>query len=149
MELKICSKCKRELPLDNFRWRNKTQGKKHSQCKECESQRDKIYYQESKDRREAVRTLAEEQKQININFVEWKKEDGCQKCGEKRKYVLDFHHINPNEKINSIAHMIKSSSLENLSKEIDKCILLCANCHREFHFLEKENGITLKEYMPR
>ena len=43
--------------------------------------------------------------------------------------------------------MIKSSSIEKLIEEVDKCKLLCANCHREFHYLEKENNITLQEYL--
>ena len=105
--------------------------KKHSQCKQCQSQSDKKHYQESQERRNAVRNLADFQKQNNLNFVENKKIYGCKKCGEKRVYVLDFHHISPEEKINDIAHMIKSSSIDNLEKEINKCVLLCANCHRE------------------
>jgi len=32
-------------------------------------------------------------------------------------------------------------------KEIEKCILLCSNCHREFHYFEKVNKITIQEYL--
>ena len=65
----------------------------------------------------------------------------------KNDWKLDFHHINPEEKDNTIAHMIKFSSIEKLIEEVNKCKLLCANCHREFHYLEKENNITLQEYL--
>lgn len=147
METKICSKCKRELPLDNFRWKNKSQGKKHSQCKECQSESDKRYYRESLERQNAVKTLAQQQKQANVEYVEFRKECGCAKCGEKRKFALDFHHRNPEEKVNEISHMIKSASISNLEKEINKCILLCSICHREFHILEKELNITLEQYL--
>ena len=146
-ETKICSKCGLELPLDMFRWKNKAQGKKHSQCKACQSRQEHQHYLESKERREAVRTRADVQKMDNVEFIENKKKQGCAKCGDKRIYVLDFHHINPEEKDNTIAHMIKSSSIEKLVEEVDKCKLLCANCHREFHYLEKENNITLQEYL--
>jgi hypothetical protein len=44
---------------------------------------------------------------------------------------LEFHHLDPNEKDFSIGG--KSWSLERLKKEVDKCILICANCHRELH----------------
>lgn len=39
------------------------------------------------------------------------------------------------------------SSLSKTLEEIEKCIPLCANCHREFHYLEKENNITIDEYL--
>ena len=81
-------------------------------------------------------------------LVEQYKECGCKKCGEKRPYVLDFHHINPQNKTGVIAHMIKSSSAENLLEELQKCVVLCANCHREFHYLERTEGITFDKYLP-
>lgn len=144
MEEKKCSKCNRILSLDNFRWKNKALNKKHSRCKECESKIEKENYLQRKD---AIITRAQQYKQENIELVNSYKQQGCCKCGEKRSYVLDFHHINPSEKDNTIAHMIKSSSLENLEKEIKKCILLCANCHREFHHFEKEQNITFSQYL--
>lgn len=147
METKICTKCGRELSLDNFRWKNKSQGKKHSQCKECQSKQEHQHYLESETRRNAVKTLAQQQKQANLEYVEFRKECGCAKCGEKRKFALDFHHRNPNEKVNEISHMIKSSSIQQLEKEIDKCEVLCSICHREFHILEKELNITLEQYL--
>ncbi len=56
----------------------------------------------------------------------------CEKCGYNKSYeVLQFHHINPNEKDFTISG--KSYSVERLKKEVDKCILVCANCHREIH----------------
>jgi hypothetical protein len=40
-ETKKCTKCQRELPLDSFRWKNKAEGRKHSQCKECQKAQEK------------------------------------------------------------------------------------------------------------
>ena len=61
----------------------------------------------------------------------------CQKCGYA-KYIgaLDFHHLDPASKDPSWAVM-KTSSLKTLKPELDKCILLCANCHRETHALQR------------
>lgn len=147
MEVKICSKCKMELPIDMFRWKNKAQGKKHSQCKACQSKQEHQHYLENQERRETIRLRTDVQKRNNIEFIENKKLQGCAKCKDKRFYVLDFHHVNPEQKDGTIAHMIKSSSIEKLVEEVDKCILLCANCHREFHYLEKEKGIKLEDFL--
>lgn len=144
---KMCTKCKRILPTSEFRWRNKAQGKLHSQCKSCEKERDKIYYQQNGNRRELAKERATTQKAKNLLVVEEAKQNGCQKCGDKRLYVLDFHHIDTSQKVNTINHMIKSASTDQLKKEIEKCGLLCANCHREFHYLESAFGITFEEYL--
>jgi len=61
----------------------------------------------------------------------------CFKCkGTFHPSVFDFHHINPEEKERDPGLMMGLTD-ENLFKELDKCQLLCANCHRIFHF---ENG---------
>ena len=72
----------------------------------------------------------------------------CAKCGDNRGYVLDFHHIDPSIKEEGVARMISNNyKLDKVYDEIKKCICLCANCHREFHYLEKEKQITLEEYL--
>jgi predicted HNH restriction endonuclease len=72
----------------------------------------------------------------------------CAKCGESRGYVLDYHHINPEEKDVSVARMTSNKyRLDNVFAEIEKCICLCSNCHREFHYLENRTNITLYEYL--
>ena len=125
-QTKKCTKCLRELSLENFRWKNKAQGKKHSQCKDCQKAQEKIHYQESSERRQAVLSTAQQQKQINLEIVNQFKSIGCQKCGEKRIYLLDCHHINPNEKNLNICTMSKSSSPESIQSELKKCIVLCS-----------------------
>lgn len=56
----------------------------------------------------------------------------CKICDyNKSVTALQFHHINPEEKDFSIGG--KSVSLEKLKKEVDKCVLVCANCHAEIH----------------
>ena len=80
---------------------------------------------------------------------EVKKQLSCVKCGyNKCVEALDFHHVNPQEKENTVARMIANSyGIEKAYEEIEKCIVLCANCHREFHFLEKEEKITLEDFL--
>lgn len=73
----------------------------------------------------------------------------CQKCGETREHILNFHHLNPEEKDSIPSELLVKSKIELFFQEIDKCILLCSNCHEDFHFLELHEGITIEEYLDR
>ena len=58
----------------------------------------------------------------------------CRVCGENRPPCLDFHHRNPDEKVATIAYMIKNrQTIKRIKEEIRKCDVLCANCHRLEH----------------
>lgn len=129
METKICSRCKRELPLTQFYSRGN--GKLRSECKECHKEYVKSKYQERKGA-----------------IGEVKASIGCAKCGDTRSYVLNFHHKDPSIKDANIARMTSNKNrLEDIQKEIDKCVVLCSNCHREFHHLEFTQGLTIDEYL--
>lgn len=65
----------------------------------------------------------------------------CSICGYNKNYAaLEFHHTNMKSKEFSPAVLIYSSyDLEQIFKELDKCVLVCANCHREIHYPEQNN----------
>ena len=131
MDTKICTKCGKELPLTDFHWRNKAKGIKRSECKYCHND---YMNQKNAQNREIVHNL--------------KQNSCCAKCGENRWYVLDYHHLNPEEKEATIARLTSNKyKLEDIQKEVNKCIVLCANCHREFHHFEKQNNLTIFEYL--
>lgn len=134
METKICSKCGRELPLDMFNWRDKKKGTRRAECKECHCNYMKNKYQQNK-----------------TEIGEIKAGIGCAKCGDARSYVLDFHHIDPSTKVNTIARLTSNrynAMNEELQNEIKKCIVLCANCHREWHYLQERNPeLTIQNYI--
>jgi predicted HNH restriction endonuclease len=74
----------------------------------------------------------------------------CAKCGETRGYVLDYHHIDPSQKNQDIARMTSNNyKLDNVLNEIKKCVVLCSNCHREFHYLEERENLTIEKYLHR
>lgn len=63
----------------------------------------------------------------------------CEICGyDKCEGALEFHHLNPEEKDFQIADidLSKNLNMDSLKKEVDKCQLVCANCHREIHYLQ-------------
>ncbi len=72
-----------------------------------------------------------------------KEELECEECGENHPATLDFHHLDPDEKEISIAQVVtRMWSIDRIEKEIDKCIVLCANCHRKLHYDENIAGWT-------
>lgn len=56
----------------------------------------------------------------------------CSNCGNKKFSELGFHH--EDEKKENLGKMFRSSKWEEIEKELDSCVLLCENCHREHHY---------------
>jgi DNA-binding CsgD family transcriptional regulator len=90
-----------------------------------------------------VKNKEEKNKQKSKNVINWKKEKKkllieykggkCIYCGyNKCIAALEFHHKDPKEKDFSIAN--NSYSFEKMKNEVDKCELVCSNCHREIHY---------------
>jgi hypothetical protein len=71
-------------------------------------------------------------KQIFVDYKGGK----CEICGYKKCIAaLQFHHLDPNQK-DPDWNLFKNRLLENVKHELDKCQLLCSNCHSEIHFNE-------------
>ena len=78
---------------------------------------------ESRERRLAVRRLIES---VRLS--------GCSKCPENDPCCLDFHHVNPREKSFSIGVALsRNYKMELVKAELEKCIVLCRNCHAKAH----------------
>jgi len=60
----------------------------------------------------------------------------CQSCGyNKNLGALEFHHINPNNKITQLdVRVLTNRKWSFITEEASKCKLLCANCHAEEHY---------------
>ena len=63
----------------------------------------------------------------------------CTQCGFNHPAALDFHHVNPSEKENIVSHLVSQGSFAAAMEEVQKCIVLCANCHRVHHAEELKN----------
>lgn len=58
----------------------------------------------------------------------------CMICGYQRCLgALEFHHLDPAKKKFGLSMKGLTKSWQKIKKELDKCILICANCHREIH----------------
>jgi len=130
MEKKICCCCKEQKNIDEYSWRDKNKNLKAKECKTCHSKIRKNYYENNK-KKEIQRTSLRKQ-----DMKEWyqnlKKELCCNRCPENHPSCLEFHHKDPSIKDFSLGHA-KMYSFEKVKSELDKCILVCANCHREIH----------------
>lgn len=63
----------------------------------------------------------------------------CSNCGyNKNVAALHFHHTDPRLKLFGISHAYRYS-LEKIREELDKCVILCANCHIELHHPNSDN----------
>ena len=111
--MKVCSKCKRELPLDCFAVDKKSKDGLCGQCKTCRSEYFKNHYKCGKKTVDAYKTH-------------------CAKCGCAEPYVLTFHHVDYRTK--SFDLSVARRKLDAVLKELDKCICLCYNCHHTYHY---------------
>lgn len=71
-------------------------------------------------------------KEIKLWYVKYKATLSCSRCIESDYRCLDFHHKDRTTKTAAVSQMVnEGKSLKSIKKEIEKCIILCANCHRK------------------
>jgi hypothetical protein len=132
-ETKICCTCKKELPVSEFTFKYKSKGIRARECKACH----KIYNRKwfVKNREERIEKIKARTQLIVEQVKKYKLNLFCKVCGENHISTLDFHHTDPNEKEYGIAVMARTGfSFKRIIEEINKCEVLCANCHRKLHY---------------
>jgi hypothetical protein len=135
--MKICSICNLLLSEDSFYKNNRKPNQYQSYCKKCSKIKRKQYFIKNlKKELETRKVYSEKQKQ---KYIDYKKTLCCSSCFEKRWYLLDFHHVDDNKEHNVASMVCGRFSWDSILNEIKKCETLCANCHREKHFLQKQS----------
>jgi len=108
--------------------------KEKQKLKNREYQR--LHYQRKKDYYKLK--AAERQQKIREWLFDLKSTLKCNRCSEDDFVCLDFHHIDPKEKEIGISEAIRQGwAKDRILKEVDKCEVLCANCHRKLHSYNK------------
>lgn len=135
----VCNHCHQEKEIEEFNWRFKTLGIRQSCCRDCQKEQRKNWYegdaherhlQQVKERKHVVREAARE---YVWNYLS---AHPCVKCGESDPRVLEFHHKHGKEY--PISLMTNGGyPIHRIQKEIEKCIVLCANCHRKLTMEER------------
>lgn len=114
---KVCSKCKIEKDESEFYNNRRMPDGLDYYCKECR-------------KTNGGDTGINEHYEANQAFIESLKTDCC-KCGEDRPWVIQFHHVIPENKSFNITSGTRNKAA--IWKEVSKCVCLCSNCHDEFH----------------
>lgn len=97
----------------------------------------KWYEKHPEARREKI---AKRKAKIKNWWLEYIKQLSCLTCGEKHPGCLQFHHRNPEEKDYNVSTMVNSGlSIKRILEEVEKCDVLCSNCHDKLHW-EERNG---------
>lgn len=108
-------------------------------CKVCEVEGEQNFYKSQKYFCKTCwnkRTVKTQKDKI----AELKKENGgcCSRCGYDRcPDALEFHHKDPTQKEFHLGDA-RGFNITKLRKELEKCILVCRNCHTEIHYKMKE-----------
>jgi hypothetical protein len=121
--VKVCKYCHEERPDDAFEVCRIVKGKvyRRLKCKKCK-------LSDNHQRRVKLRAW----------LIAYKKMLMCERCGFADFRALQFHHHGNDEKAFNVADMVRSvSSIESVKREIDKCIVLCSNCHQIEHYNER------------
>lgn len=128
---KKCNKCDSWKELICFSMKK---GSRHSVCKTCVAAYNKTHYKKNKElyllraKTNVVGSIKRNQQFIQ----DYKNSHPCVDCGiQYSYYVMDFDHRDPQTKVANISRLTRQAfSLELIQSELEKCDIVCANCHR-------------------
>ena len=129
-EIIKCYRCQEAKPAEEFGWRKTAENRRDSYCRPCRAAYKRQHYLANKGRyvRQAQRRkqrLRLEQTRLLIGYFE---AHPCVDCGERDPVVLEFDHLR--DKRFDIGPAISQRSWRDILAEIQKCEVVCANCHR-------------------
>ncbi len=131
LKTRTCTKCGAEKAISEFPWKNKKKGKLHAVCKPCTAVRSNKWYYANKEHhvRNVTKHTLENQRMLKNYVNAYLAKTPCVVCGETDPVLLEFDHIRGKD--NNITDLIRLNvSLPRLQAEIEKCQVLCVNCHK-------------------
>jgi hypothetical protein len=124
--MKRCSRCKQLKPLDAFNRLSRAKDGLQWNCRDCNA----AWHAENKAHHNALihaRTARVRQENQDRLFT-YLEEHPCLDCGEDDIVVLEFDHLR--DKVRAVAEMVNTHGWAAIAAEIEKCEVVCANCHR-------------------
>ena len=125
--------------MSTQQWREENQDKLRTYRRE--------YYKRNKESEKSRITKTNKIRKDLIRkwLDDYKSTHKCLKCEETHIGCLEFHHRDPAQKDIEIAAAVRVGwSIDKIKEEIEKCDILCANCHRKLHWEErlKHRGVV-------
>lgn len=128
METKWCGHGEHEVAITNF---HKKGNYLQPNCRDCQNALNRQRYK--KNRKTHIRHVIKNKRERVLRFRNWKKSLHCQICNETYWQCLDFHHTDPSKKDIGISESVAEVSFKRLVEELEKCVVLCKNCHTKVH----------------
>jgi hypothetical protein len=145
METKMCRKCKETKPVDMYSKNKSAVDGLQRNCKSCVRAAGIKSY--NKDKRAYHARGKQYTKMLFDELNAYKTSQTCKKCGNDKYYLLEFHHIDPSTKDSDVSTLLRTKSKQAAWDEIAKCVVLCKNCHYDFHYQERTHGTTIDIYL--
>lgn len=128
MEKKECYTCNVSKNISEFSINKKKKSGVNDVCKKCHSEYTKKHYKKNKS--EYLSRNKQRAAEVAEFLRTYKTGKPCHDCGFVfDPAAMDFDHISDNKEFN-VSSLARSGSIKSITKEILKCELVCANCHR-------------------
>lgn len=136
--MKHCKKCDQTKAFSEFnRDRQRPTGYQRY-CRLCDNAMRREWYQKSNHRQQSIDKNRARRADNRAWYNALKLTMACMKCGENHPAALDLHHRDPALKDRGVSDLM-GWSRQRILKELAKCDILCASCHRKLHW-EERNG---------
>lgn len=134
--MRHCNKCNTDKPIDQFAIKNKATGKHNTVCKPCIVSSNRQHYLRNKIKysQASVKWNKKQYHLLRKILRNIKTFLGCLVCKEQEPIALDFHHLFDHTKEYNLSNDInKYRTLNLMVEELEKCVVICSNCHRKYH----------------
>lgn len=131
--MKHCRICSIDKPHSEFNKNRLKADGLQSRCRECQKAQNNAGYKYNPKRKASIRATNKLHRDYNMTLTRrYKRYCGCHICDEREPVALDLHHTDPSVKDDNPSNLLSYSTVR-LKREIRKCVVLCANCHRKVH----------------
>ena len=143
--MRVCSRCKKVLDDIDFNWKIKGISRAYN-CRKCSQEYIKSHYERNrKYYLEKAERNRKKNRQACFEYLKtYLSQHPCVDCGEKDIIVLEFDHKEWKKKRANVGDLLANNATPNkLAREVAKCEIRCANCHRR-KTMRENNSWRLK-----